>query len=54
MTAHFNGLPASAITEAAYAARTVDHAITLVDDAAHVVVVVDPHGHVIARAEAGR
>jgi len=39
----------AALADASQAARTLDHAVTLVDDAAHVIVVVDQQGRVTMR-----
>jgi hypothetical protein len=41
MSTHIFGLTVAMLADASLAARTVDHAVTLVDDAARVIVVVD-------------
>lgn len=51
MSTHVFGLTVATLTDASAAARTVDHAVTLVDDAAHVVVVVDQRGRVVIRPD---
>lgn len=50
MSTHIFGLTIAALVHASHAARKVDHAVTLVDHASHVIVVVDPRGRVIVRA----
>ena len=49
MSIHIFGLTVAALADASRAARTVDHAVTLVDDASHVNVVVDQRGRVTMR-----
>lgn len=49
MSTHVAGLDIATLTEASHMARTVDHAITLVDDVAHIIVVVDQRGCVTMR-----
>jgi hypothetical protein len=49
MSTHILGLTVAALADASRAARTVDHAVTLVDDASHVIVVVDQRGRVTMR-----
>jgi hypothetical protein len=51
MSIHLDGLTIGALTDASLTARTVDHAVTIVDDAARVVVVVDPRGRVRIRPD---
>jgi hypothetical protein len=51
MSTHIFGLTVTALTDASLAARTVDHAVTLVDEATHMVVVVDPRGRVRIRPD---
>ncbi len=53
MSTHVYGLTLHLLADASRAARTVDHAVTLVDDASHVVVVIDQRGRVSVRPEAG-
>ena len=53
MSTHIFGLTIAALTDASLAARTVDHAVTLVDDACHVIVVVDQRGRVTMRMAPG-
>lgn len=49
MSTHIFGLMVAVLAEASRAARTVDHAVTLVDDASHVIVVVNQQGRVTTR-----
>jgi len=49
MSTHIFGLTVAALADASHAARTVDHAVTLIDDASHVIVVVDQRGRVTMR-----
>jgi hypothetical protein len=49
MSTHIFGLTVAALADASHAARTIDHAVTLVDDASHVIVVVDQRGRVTMR-----
>jgi hypothetical protein len=49
MNTHIFGLMVAVLAEASRAARTVDHAVTLVDDASHVIVVVNQQGRVTTR-----
>jgi hypothetical protein len=49
MSTHVFGLTVATLADASRAARTVDHAVTLIDEASHVVVVVDPRGRVTMR-----
>jgi hypothetical protein len=49
MSTHVHGLTVTVLADASRAARTVDHAVTLVDDASHVIVVVDQRGRVTVR-----
>jgi hypothetical protein len=54
MSTHIFGLTVAALADAsraARAARTVDHAVTLVDEASHMIVVVDQRGRVTMRPE---
>ena len=51
MSIHIYGLTMTALTDATLTARTVDHAITIVDDASHLIVVVDPRGRVRIRPD---
>jgi hypothetical protein len=51
MSTHIYGLTVTALTDASLAARTVDHAVTLVDEATHMIVVVDPRGRVRMRPD---
>lgn len=53
MSTHIFGLTVAALADASHAARTVDHAVTLVDDASHVIVVVDQRGGVTVRMARG-
>jgi hypothetical protein len=49
MSTHVYGLTVAVLADASRAARTVDHAVTLVDDASRVIVVVDQRGSVTMR-----
>ncbi len=51
MSTHIFGLTVATLADASRAARTIDHAVTLVDEASHVVVVVDQRGRVIVRPQ---
>jgi hypothetical protein len=53
MSTHICGLTVAMLADASHAARTVDHAVTLVDDAARVIVVVDQRGRVTMRPAEG-
>jgi hypothetical protein len=52
MSTHIYGLTVAALADASRAARVVDHAVTLVDESSHVLVVVDQHGRVTMRPAA--
>jgi hypothetical protein len=49
MSTHVFGLTVDLIEHASRAARTVDHAVTLVDDATRTIVVIDQRGRVTMR-----
>lgn len=51
MGTHVADLTVGTLDAAARAARAVDHPVTLVDDLARVIVVVDQAGHVVVRPE---
>jgi hypothetical protein len=51
MGTHVYGLTVEMLTNASAAARTVDHAVTLIDDAAHIIVMVHQSGRVVVRAD---
>jgi len=51
MSTHVFGLTVATLADASRAARMVDHAVTLVDEASHVVVVVDQRGRVTMRPQ---
>jgi hypothetical protein len=51
MSTHIYGLTVPALADASRAARTTDHAVTLVDEASHVIVVVDQRGRVTMRPD---
>ena len=51
MSTHIFGLTVATLADASRAARTVDHAVTLVDEVSQVVVVVDQRGRVIMRPQ---
>jgi len=48
---HVYGLTVEALATAWRHAATVEHAVTLVDDNCHVIVVVDQKGHLVMRPE---
>jgi hypothetical protein len=49
MSIHVFGLTVAALLDASRAARAVDHAVSLVDDSSHVMVIVDQRGRVALR-----
>ncbi len=49
MGIHVDGLTVRMLADASRAARTVDRAVALIDDAAHVVVLVDESGRIVVR-----
>jgi hypothetical protein len=51
MSTHIFGLTVATLADASRAARTVDHAVTLVDEVSHVVVIVDQRGRVTMRPQ---
>lgn len=51
MSTHVFGLTVATLADASRAARTIDQAVTLIDEASHVVVVVDQRGRVIMRPQ---
>ena len=51
MSTHVFGLTVATLADASRAARTIDRAVTLVDEVSHVVVVVDQRGRVIMRPQ---
>ena len=51
MSTHVYGLTVNMLADASRAARTVDHAVTLVDDATRTIVVIDQRGRVTPRPE---
>jgi hypothetical protein len=51
MSTHIYGLTVSMLANASRAARTVDHAVTLLDDATHTIVVIDQRGRVTVRPD---
>jgi hypothetical protein len=51
MSTHVYGLTVNLLADASRAARTVDHAVTLVDDASHMIVVIDQRGRVSVRID---
>ena len=53
MSTHIYGLTVDVLTDASRAARTVDHAVILVDDASHTIVVIDERGRVSFRPDTG-
>jgi hypothetical protein len=53
MSTHIYGLTVDLLTDASRAARTVDHAVILVDDASHTIVVIDQRGRVSVRPDTG-
>jgi hypothetical protein len=51
---HVYGLRVTDLEHAWRAAATVDHAVSLVDDSSHTVVMVDQQGRVVMRSEERR
>ena len=51
MSTHVYGLTVSLLADASRAARTVDHAVTLVDDSSRMIVVIDQRGRVSVRTD---
>ena len=51
MSTHVYGLTVSMLSDASRAARTVDHAVTVFDDATHTIVVIDQRGRVSVRPD---
>lgn len=51
MSTHVFGITIGTLSDASRMARSVDHAVTLVDEVSHVVVVVDPRGRVTMRPQ---
>jgi hypothetical protein len=51
MGVHVFGLTIGMLTDAAKAARTADRTVLLIDDVAHVVVLIDSHGRLVVRPE---
>ena len=51
MSTHVYGLTVNLLADASRAARTVDRAVTLVDDASHMIVVIDQRGRVSVRTD---
>jgi hypothetical protein len=51
VSTHVFGLTVATLADASRAARTVDHAVTLVDETSHMVVVVDQRGRVMMRPQ---
>ena len=49
MSTHVDGLTVSHLADASFTARTIDRAVTLVDDVSQAIVVVDPRGRVTVR-----
>jgi hypothetical protein len=51
MGIHVFGVTDATLEDASRAARTLDHAVTLIDDSAHMVVLVDRRGRIVVRSE---
>jgi hypothetical protein len=51
MGIHVYGVTVATLEDVSRAARAVDHAVTLIDDSAHMVVLVDQRGRVVIRSE---
>ena len=51
MSTHVYGLTVNVLADASRAARTVDHAVTLLDHATHTIVVIDQRGRVTVRPD---
>jgi hypothetical protein len=54
MSTHVHGLTITMLADAFLTARTVEHPVTLVDDATRTVVVIDQRGRVTPRVDQGR
>jgi hypothetical protein len=54
MSTHVFGITVTTLADASRTARSIDHAVTLVDELSHVMVVVDQRGRVTMRPEEGR
>jgi hypothetical protein len=51
MGVHVFGLSIGMLADAAQAARTADRSVLLIDDVAHVVVLIDQRGRLVVRSE---
>lgn len=51
MGVHVFGLTIGMVADAAQAARVADRSVLLIDDVAHVVVLIDQHGRLVVRPE---
>jgi hypothetical protein len=51
MGVHVFGLTVGMLADAAQAARTADRSVLLIDDVAHVVVLIDQRGRLVVRSE---
>jgi hypothetical protein len=51
MGVHVFGLTIGMLADAAQAARIADRSVLLIDDVAHVVVLIDQHGRLVVRPE---
>ena len=51
MSTHVYGLTVNMLSDASRAARTVDHAVTLLAEATHTIVVIDQRGRVTVRPD---
>jgi hypothetical protein len=54
MSTHVYGLRVTDLEHAWRAAATVDHAVSLVDDSSHTIVMVDKEGRLVIRCEEKR
>jgi hypothetical protein len=54
MSTHLYGLKVTDLEVAWRAANTVDHAVCLVDDSSHTIVMVDKEGRLVIRCEEQR
>jgi hypothetical protein len=51
MSTHVFGLTVGTLTDASHAARTVDRAVTLIDETTHMIVIVDQRGRITMRKD---
>ena len=51
MSTHVHGLTVAHLADASFTARSIDRAVTLVDDVSRAIIVVDQRGRVVVRPE---